>query len=87
MNRASIPAGELPIIKQQVVDIGVSSTQSVALDAKTVLVRVHCDAVCCIEFGANPTAVAQASMRMVANQTEYFGVGLGAGKIAVIAAT
>lgn len=77
----------MPPIAQQTVAIGVSSAQSVALDAKTTLVRVHCDAVCCIEFGANPTAVAQASMRLVANQTEYFGLGVGAGKIAVIAAT
>ena len=50
----------------------------------TGVVRLHCDAICSIEFGATPTATATTA-RMAANQTEYFGVPKGAGwKVSVI---
>jgi hypothetical protein len=55
------------------------STASAIFNAKTALVRCHTDTVCTVEFagaGALPTATTS-TMRMAANQTEYFIVPRG----------
>jgi len=82
-----IPAAKLPIVASQTVAIGGASTQSVALQPGTTLVRINVDAPCSIAIGANPTALAT-SMRMSGGSTEYFVVdGSSALKIAVITNT
>ena len=78
----ALPVGFGAPIANQTVAIGGGSLQSAAFNANTVLIRVHCDAVCSVLIGANPTALTT-SARMAANQTEYFGVQPGT-KIAVI---
>lgn len=76
-------AGQLPAA-EQIVTIGVSSGQSATLNPATCLVRLHNDSICSVIFGVNPTATAS-SMRMAADQTEYFTVTPGLGfKVAVI---
>jgi len=70
--RQQIPAE--PAIATQTVAISASSAQSAAFNSNTTFVRLHCDAICSVLFGANPTATAS-SPRMAANQTEYHGVG------------
>ena len=62
-----------PSVASQTVAIQGSSTQSNPFNAKTNLVRLHCDAICSVAFGSNPTAVTT-QCRLAANQTEYFGV-------------
>jgi hypothetical protein len=73
-----------PVV-QQTVAIGAGSVQSAALGGTSNFIRVHTDVICSIAFGTNPTATVT-SMRLAANQTEYFGVGPGT-KVAVIANT
>ncbi len=80
-----LPVVQMPPLASQTVAIGGSTTQSSAFNAKTVLVAVHTDAICSVEFGANPTATA-ASRRLAANTTEYFQVVAGH-KVAVITNT
>jgi len=80
-----MPVVRMAPLTTQTVAIGGSSTQSSAFNAKTFMVAVHTDAICSIEFGANPTATAN-SKRMAANTTEYFEVAPG-DKIAVITNT
>jgi hypothetical protein len=70
-------AKQLPVA-QQVVAIGGASTQSSTLNASTTLVRLHAALDCCVQFGANPTATAT-TMRLAANQTEYFCVQANCG--------
>ena len=68
----------------QTLSITAGSVQSAVFNPLTRFVRVSTDAVCSVEFGANPTATA-ISMRMPANSSEYFGVPLNGGfKVAVI---
>lgn len=71
-----------PAVDQTPVVIGAGSLQSAAFGVRAKFVRLHADAICSIAFGSNPTATAN-SMRMAANQTEYFGVAV-ADKVAVI---
>ena len=71
-----------PEITSQTVAISGSTVQSAAFGATTSIIRVHCDAICSIAIGANPTATATKT-RLAANQTEYFGVR-GGDKLAVI---
>ena len=74
---------QLPVA-EQVVTISAVSAQSAALNAATVIVRLHTDTACAILFAANPTATA-AKMRLAANATEYFTVPAASGyKIAGI---
>jgi hypothetical protein len=74
------------VVKQQLA-IGGGSVPSNAFNKRTSLLRVHCDATCRIEFGASPIADGT-SMRMAANQTEYFWVKPGSGlAIAVVSST
>lgn len=65
-----------PSITTQFVTINSSSTQSAPFNPSTRFVRLHPDSVCSFAFGPNPTAVTT-SNRMVAGQTEYFGVNNG----------
>lgn len=80
-----------PANKEQAITISASSAQSNAFNPNTQLVRLHTDVICAIEFGTNPTAVANtggasATARMAANQTEYFTVPMtGTYKVAVVA--
>ena len=76
---------QLPPLAQQTVVIGAGSLPSAAFNAATALIRVNTDAICSIAVGTAPTATT-AMMRMVAGQTEVFGVSAG-DKIAVIANT
>lgn len=79
-------AGLEPSLAEQQVNITGGSLQSSAFDPRTKIVRVHCDAVCHVAIGTNPTATT-AVKRLAANQTEFFGVqahGAGSQKIAVI---
>lgn len=74
-------------IAEQTVAIGASSAQSAAFNANTTIIRLQADAICSVEFGANPTATT-GKMRLAANQTEYFTVPPNSGwKVAVITNT
>jgi hypothetical protein len=81
--------GQVPLespIAEHTVTIAAGSNQSAAFNAATRMVRLHCDAICSISFGANPTAAAT-NARMAANQTECHGVPFKTGnplKVAVI---
>lgn len=83
--RTSIPTGSEPALASQTVAIGGGSVQSAAFNTNTRFVRLHTDAICSVEFGANPTATSSKA-RMAANQTEFFGVK-GGHKVAVITNT
>lgn len=74
--------GECPPLAEQTVSIGGSSTASAAFNAATSVIRIHTDAICSLAFGSAPTA-SSVTMRLAANQTEYFGVAAGT-KVAVI---
>lgn len=63
-------------LAEQTVAITGASVQSAVVQADTHLVRVHTDAICSIKIGKNAVATTK-SMRLAANQTEYFGVGQG----------
>ncbi len=82
-----IPITQQPALAEQTVTIAAGSAQSSALQNSTIVVRLHSDAICSVEFGTNPTSTA-AKARMAANQTEYFSVPLNSGfKVAVITNT
>jgi hypothetical protein len=83
--RIPVDAFHAPPVAEQKVAIGGTSTQSVAFNASTRVVRLHADAICSVAFGASPTATA-ANLRMAAGQTEYFGVVPGS-MLAVITNT
>lgn len=86
---AQIQGGVSPVVigkplAEQTVAIGGANTKSAAFNAQTSIIRVHTDAICSIKIGADADAVATATtMRMAANQTEYFRVSAGE-KIGVI---
>lgn len=84
-NSVQLQAGPVPPRVKQQVSITAGSVQSSAFANNTKFLRVHADAACRVEFGANPTADGT-SMRMAAGQTEYFGVTPGH-KVAVITTT
>lgn len=71
-----VPAAWEPRAANQVVDYSGGETDSAAFDAETILVRIHTDADCHVEFGAAPTA-SSSTRRLVAGQTEYFAVPRG----------
>ena len=74
-NYAPMPgqAPQEPSLADQTIAITGSPTSSQAFGGYTALIRVHCDAICSIAIGANPTATTT-SKRLAAGQTEYFGV-------------
>lgn len=75
-----------PPLAEQTVAIG-AEADSAAFNAQTKFVRIHVDAICSIQFGTAPTATTS-TMRLAANQTEYFAVPLGANyKVSVITNT
>jgi hypothetical protein len=73
-----------PPAVEQTVAIG-AEAKSFAFGANTRIIRVHCDAICSILIGANPTATT-AKKRLPADHTEYFGVTPG-DKLSVISNT
>lgn len=73
----AIPVGEEPGTDQPVV-VYTTHIESAAFSSKTVLVRVHTDAICSILFGTAPVATT-GNKRLAANQTEYFSVIPGSG--------
>lgn len=76
----------VPLVEQTVA-ITAGSVQSSIFNANTKVIRVHTDAICSIKVDTNPTASAT-TMRLAANQTEYFGVAQGKSqRIAVITNT
>lgn len=73
-----------PPIARQTIALIASSAQSAALNNRTRYVRLMSDALCGVEFGANPTADAT-SARMPANSIEYLAVVPGTSiKVAAI---
>lgn len=78
-----LDAAQEPEILTQTVDITADSVQSEPFNTRTRFVRLHCDAICSVLFGLDPTATTS-SQRMSANQTEYKGVVPG-DVVAVIA--
>lgn len=84
-NGHAIAAGLEPGLDITPVAIGGASA-NVALRAGTRFVRLHCDAICNFVCGGdNTTAATTSNARMVAGQTEFFGISPGVGYIAVIA--
>lgn len=83
-NYAPMPAQgpQEPPQAEYTVAISGSSTQGPLFGGFTALIRIHCDAVCSVSVGTNPTATTT-NKRLAANQTEYFGVSPGQ-QIAVI---
>lgn len=79
--------GKSNTVVDQTVAIGGGSTSSAAFNARTRLVRLHCDAICSVKFGTAPTALTT-SARMAAGTTEYFSIEAGTAlKVAVISNT
>lgn len=74
-----------PVVAEQTVAIGGSSTASSAFNQRTRYVRLTTDAICSVSFGAAPTASAT-TMRMAAGSVEYFDIAQGS-KVAVITNT
>jgi hypothetical protein len=71
-----------PIVDQAPVAIAVGAASSAAFNARTRIVRLHCDVVCSILIGpAGSTTATAANARMAANQTEYRMVVAGAGHV------
>ena len=61
-----------PIVEQLPLLIGATATVSSAFNARTRIVRLHCDVVCSILIGpAGSTFATANNARMAANQTEY----------------
>jgi len=82
--KGDTPLGNEPGIDQTPLTVGTVVT-SAAFGPDTIGIRVHTDAICSVQVGANPVATTD-SKRMAANATEYFGVKPGH-KLSVIANT
>lgn len=76
VQRGPVMIGKTPGVTTQTVNIGGASAQSAAFSRGTSYIRVHTDAICSINIGANAVASAT-TPRMAANTTEYFGVNPG----------
>lgn len=84
------PVGDVASIQaSQTAAIGGSSTPVAnAFQPNTRFVRLNTDAVCSVAFGAGTPTATATSMRLAANQTEYFKVPENQGwKVAVITNT
>lgn len=80
-----VSGAQWPSITGQVITIGGSSIQSLAVHPNTTVLRINVDSSCSIEIGPNPVATVL-SARMSANQTEYFSIPPNSGyQVAVIA--
>lgn len=74
-----------PALANQAVAVSGASAQSAVFSSTTKIVRIHADVACHVVVGGtNPTATTN-SMKVGANQTEYFVVTPGQ-RLAVIAA-
>lgn len=83
-NGAVIP--QEPPTAEQTVAIGVEA-KSAAFQNNTRIVRLHCDAICSVEFGTAPTATTSKA-RMAANETRTVLVNPGSAfKVSVISNT
>jgi hypothetical protein len=71
----AIQVAHEPRIADQVITF-TTHVESAAFNAKTKLVRLETDSICSFTIGTTPTATTSMS-RMVAGQTEYFGVNPG----------
>lgn len=69
--------GAEPMVGDQVVSFTATPGASAAFKNNTKVVRVHVDGIASILFGTAPTA-ATTNKRMIAGQTEYFMVPVGA---------
>lgn len=74
-----------PANANQTVAIGGASTQSAAFTTGSRIVRIHTDVACHLEIGGTNPVATTSSMRLAADQTEYFVVAAGQ-KLAVIVA-
>lgn len=85
-----VPNAQQPFNQTQAVTTSATSAQTTnAISNNSTVVRVHNDATGPVNilFGTNPTAIANVSPRLAANQTEYFTVPLNSGlKVAAIVA-
>lgn len=81
-----IPVAPTPHRTTQTVAFTAASAQSAALGALTNVVRLVPDQDCFVLMGDNPTAASATSIRLIANQVEWFGVTPGQ-RIAVIRST
>lgn len=77
---------QMPPRAEQQVAIGGSSAASAPFGLSTCFVRVSTDTTCRVAWGKVPTASATSTTRLVAGQTEYFGVNPG-DSLAVIGST
>lgn len=74
------------LVAEQVVLIG-TEVDSAAFNEATRIIRVEAEAICKVTYGTAPTANATTgAIRMVAGQTEYYGVA-GGKKISVISSS
>ena len=74
---AALATADRPSLSQPVISIGGSSTPSQPFARDTILIRVHTDAICSVKVGGLTPVATTGSMRLAANQTEYFGVKQG----------
>lgn len=72
---------QMPPVAEQKVTF-TTTTQSSAFNTSTRFIRVHPTSICSISIGSNPTATTS-TMRLAADQVEYFGV-TGGDKIAFV---
>lgn len=89
MNGNMVGVGEENgLVVDQVITFTGTAGLSAAFGVETRWVRIHVDGIASIKFGTAPTAVANTNARMVAGQTEYFGVIPGAGlKVSAVTST
>jgi hypothetical protein len=72
-----VMAPPMPPIAEQVVAIGMTSTQAAnVFQSNTRYAQIHTDAICSVAFGTNPTATAS-NQRLAANETRFTGVNPG----------
>ena len=81
---AALATRNLPSLSQPVISITGSSTPSQPFNTQTIMIRIHCDAICSVKVGGRTPVATTTSMRLAANQTEYFSVQEG-DALAVIA--
>lgn len=75
-----------PVIASQAIAFTtIGATSSAAFGAQTRFVRLHPDAICSVSL-LSTVGASTGSMRMAADQTEYFAVSAG-GKLSAIANT
>lgn len=83
-SRGTAQAVAEPALATQVVDYTAGATLSSVFSSQTKIVRLHTDDICSVRFGGS--AATTSNMRMVAGQTEYFGVQPGS-RLSVISNT